>query len=45
MVDQKPEWYRDWAKEKLPSPWVNRVLGAMSIAFLVTIILSFIRSV
>ncbi len=45
MVDQKPEWYRDWAKEKPPSPWVDRVLGAGSIAFLVVTILSFIRSV
>jgi hypothetical protein len=45
MVDRKSEWYRDWAKEKPPSPWLDRVLGAMSIAFLVATILSFIRSV
>ena len=45
MVGQKLEWYRDWVKEKSPSPSVDRVLGAMSIAILVATILSFFCSV
>lgn len=45
MVDPRAEWYRAWAKEKQPSPWVDAVLGIVSIVVLATIIVTFLRSV
>ena len=45
MKRRDAEWYRDWAKAKPPSPWADCVLGVVSIAVLVTMVITILRNV